>query len=161
MLHGTVIHSMMQIYRNGLKMMKSNICANRFQFHQKLPKNIKKKVEELNTRPIKKVMEAKARKKRRAKKRLEKAQKKAEQILENGDSTAQDKIRQIKKLYKKAEEKKKDITYVVAKKHLAGKRVRRPPGVKGRFRVVDPRMKKEKRSKAAKEKRNKKSSKRK
>ncbi|XP_055378508.1 pre-rRNA 2'-O-ribose RNA methyltransferase FTSJ3 [Condylostylus longicornis] len=117
----------------------------------------KKKVQELNIRPIKKVMEAKARKKRRAKKRLEKAKKKAEQILENDDGTARDKIRQIRKLYKKAEEKKKEITYVVSKKHLAGKRVRRPPGVKGRFKVVDPRMKKDKRATAVKEKRNKKS----
>uniref|UniRef100_A0A0V0G7Y1 Putative rRNA methyltransferase n=1 Tax=Triatoma dimidiata TaxID=72491 RepID=A0A0V0G7Y1_TRIDM len=113
---------------------------------KELVEEYKKKYHEINTRPIKKVIEAKARKKKRAVKAMERAKKKLESMMENPDISEKEKARQIKKLYKKAKGPKKEITYVVAKKHTSGKRMRRPPGIKGRYRVVDPRMKKDKRS---------------
>lgn len=111
---------------------------------EELVENYRQNQTEFNTRSIKKVMEAKARKKRQNKKKMEKITKKAEHILENADHTGQEKARMIKKLYKKAETKKQEVTYVVAKKTgIAGKKVRRPAGVQGRFKVVDPRLKKD------------------
>lgn len=119
---------------------------------EELVSNYRKNLTEFNTRSLKKVMEAKARKKRQSKKQMEKITKKAENILENADHSGQEKIKLIKKLYKKTEKKKEEISYVVAKKaSAAGRKVRRPAGVKGRFKVVDPRLKKDLRGEKKKE----------
>ena len=105
------------------------------------------RLKEINARPIKKVAEAKCRKKYKVMKKMEKARKRIENIADDGDVTDREKARQIRQAYKKAGvlgKKKKEVEYVVAKKGM-GKRVRRPAGVKGQFKVVDPRMKKDRR----------------
>ncbi|XP_041862970.1 pre-rRNA 2'-O-ribose RNA methyltransferase FTSJ3 [Melanotaenia boesemani] len=104
----------------------------------------KQKWKEINARPIKRVAEAKARKKRKMLKKMEQAKKKAEAVVNTVDISEREKMSQLKSIYKKAGlgKEKREITYVVAKKG-AGKKVRRPPGVKGVFKVVDSRMKKD------------------
>lgn len=103
----------------------------------------------INARPIKKIAEAKARKKQKALRQLAKAKKRAEGITETEDMSEREKMRHIKQIYKKAGvlgRKKPEVKYVVAKRGLAGKRAVRPAGVKGPYRQVDPRMKKDNRT---------------
>ncbi|KAJ6503427.1 Spb1 C-terminal domain-containing protein [Mycena vitilis] len=113
----------------------------------------------LDARPIKKVAEAKARKKFKAAQRLDKAMKKAEGVNATSDISEREKAQQIEKVMRKGlssgKKVKKDIKVVVAKgahKGLKG----RPKGVKGRYTMVDSRMKKEVRAKKRTEKANKK-----
>ncbi|KAF9532027.1 Spb1 C-terminal domain-containing protein [Crepidotus variabilis] len=109
----------------------------------------------LDARPIKKVAEAKARKKFKAAQRLEKAMKKAEGVNTTADMSEKEKAQAIDKVMRKGlssgKKPKKDIKLVVAKgahKGLKG----RPKGVKGRYVMVDSRMKKELKAKKRKEK---------
>ncbi|XP_054428987.1 pre-rRNA 2'-O-ribose RNA methyltransferase FTSJ3 [Pteronotus mesoamericanus] len=112
----------------------------------------RKRWREINARPIKKVAEAKARKKRRMLKKLEQTKKKAEAVVNTVDISEREKVAQLRSLYKKAGlgKEKRHVTYVVAKKGV-GRKVRRPAGVKGHFKVVDSRMKKDQRAQQRKE----------
>lgn len=106
----------------------------------------KMKMKAVDANPIKKIAEAKARKKKKMMKRLEKARKKADAINDTEEVTDREKWQQIKQVYKKAgllSNKKKEVTYVVSKRGLAGKKVSRPQGVKGPYKVVDGRLKKD------------------
>ncbi|CAL9696136.1 unnamed protein product [Knipowitschia caucasica] len=116
----------------------------------------KEKWKEIDARPIKRVAEAKARKKRRMMKKMEQAKKKAEAVVNTVDISEKEKMAQLKNIYKKAGlgKEKKQVTYVVTKKG-AGRKVRRPAGVKGVFKVVDGRMKKDTRGIQKKEQRTK------
>ncbi|XP_029820350.1 pre-rRNA 2'-O-ribose RNA methyltransferase FTSJ3 [Manacus vitellinus] len=107
---------------------------------------------EINARPIKKVAEAKARKKRRMLKKMEQMKKKAEAVVDTVDISEREKVAQLRRIYKKAglAKEKRQVTYLVAKKGV-GPRVRRPPGVKGQFKVVDSRLKKDVRAQKRKE----------
>ncbi|KAG7099314.1 hypothetical protein E1B28_001172 [Marasmius oreades] len=112
----------------------------------------------LDARPIKKIAEAKARKKYKTEQRLEKAMKKAEGVNATSDMTEREKAQAIEKLMRKgmsSGHKKKEVRLVVAKgahKGIQG----RPKGVKGRYFMVDSRMKKEVRAKKRREKADKK-----
>lgn len=99
----------------------------------------------LDARPIKKVAEAKARKKYKAAQRLDKAMKKAEGVNSTSDMSEREKASQIEKLMRKGLSKgkpKKEVKLVVAKGAHKGVKGR-PKGVKGRYTMVDSRMKKE------------------
>ncbi|EFJ36264.1 hypothetical protein SELMODRAFT_404107 [Selaginella moellendorffii] len=96
-------------------------------------------------RPVKKVAEAKARKKRRVMKKMEQARSKAAAIADQPDISNKSKNRMMDKVYKKAAattNKRPKRELVVAKK---GVRVK---GGKGKL-VVDRRMKKDSRSRGS------------
>lgn len=105
---------------------------------------IKEKMRAFNARPIKKVREAKARKKFKTAQRFEKLKKKSDMLANDEGMTEKEKAESIAKLLSKAARKKptKPAKLVVAKGSNRGIQGR-PKGVKGRYRMVDPRMKKE------------------
>lgn len=105
---------------------------------------IKEKLRAFNARPIKKVREAKARKKFKAARKLEKLRKKSDMLASDEGMTEKEKADSITKMLAKAARKKprQPARLVVARganKGIKG----RPNGVKGRYRIVDSRMKKE------------------
>jgi len=105
---------------------------------------IKEKLQALNARPIKKVREAKDRKKFKAAQRLEKLRKKSALVADDEAISEQDKARNIAKLMSKATKRKpkQQVKVVVARggnRGISG----RPRGVKGKYKIVDARLKKD------------------
>ena len=105
---------------------------------------IKEKLRVLNARPIKKVREAKDRKKFKAAQRLEKLRKKSALLADEEGTTEKDKASNIAKLMTKAAKKKpkQQVKVVVARggnRGISG----RPRGVKGKYKIVDARLKKD------------------
>ena len=108
---------------------------------------IKEKMRALNARPIKKVREAKDRKKFKAAQRLEKLRKKSALLADDENMTEKEKAQGIVKLMSKAAKKKprQEVKVVVARggnRGIAG----RPRGVKGKYKIVDARLKKDTRA---------------
>ncbi|KAK9235695.1 Spb1 C-terminal domain-containing protein [Lipomyces kononenkoae] len=108
---------------------------------------IKAKLRALNARPIKKVEEARARKKMKASRKLERLRKKSDIIIEDPNKSEKEKAESIQKLMRKATKKtaKPQVKVVVARGANRGI-MGRPKGVKGRYKMVDGRMKKEMRA---------------
>ena len=105
---------------------------------------IKEKLRVLNARPIKKVREAKDRKKFKAAQRLEKLRKKSALLVDEEGMTEKDKAQSIAKLMSKAAKKKpkQSVKLVVARgqnRGISG----RPRGTKGKYKIVDARLKKD------------------
>lgn len=104
---------------------------------------IKEKMRALNARPIKKVREAKARKKFHAAQRLEKLKKKSALLADEEGLTEKEKAQSISRLMSRAAKKKpkQKVTVVFAKGANKGKG--RPGGTKGKYKMVDKRLKKD------------------
>ena len=128
---------------------ESKYCIKQIPISKEMVTQYRNKLKDINSRPIKKIAEAKGRKKKRALRKMEKVRKKVEVITDAPDVSSQEKAQQLKQMYKKAGvgDKKKEVKYVVTKKRSAAKRMPRPAGVKGHYKVVDPRMKKDNKSK--------------
>lgn len=105
---------------------------------------IKEKLRALNARPIKKVREAKDRKKFKAAQRLEKLKKKSALLADEEGMTEKEKAQSIARLMSRAAKKKpkQKVTVVVARGGNAGLKGR-PRGTKGKYKMVDSRMKKD------------------
>ncbi|KAL1619858.1 AdoMet-dependent rRNA methyltransferase spb1 [Diplodia seriata] len=117
---------------------------------------IKEKQRAVNARPIKKVAEAKARKKFKAAQRLEKLKKKSALLADDEGMTEKEKAQSISKMMGKAAKKKprKQVAVVVASGSNRGLKGR-PKGTKGKYKMVDARLKKDVRAQKRIAKRNK------
>ncbi|RKP17024.1 FtsJ-domain-containing protein [Rozella allomycis CSF55] len=104
---------------------------------------MKQKLKAIDNRSAKKHQEAKARQKRKAFRKLEAMKKKADSVLENEEMSEKQKLEKIQSMMKSAVKsvrpKKQLVVAKGGKKGVAG----RPNGVKGKYKMVDRRLKKE------------------
>ncbi|KAF2710178.1 hypothetical protein K504DRAFT_466595 [Pleomassaria siparia CBS 279.74] len=105
---------------------------------------IKEKTRAFNARPIKKVREAKARKKFKTAQRLEKLKKKSALLADDEGLTEKEKAQSIGRLMSRAMKKKpkSKVSVVVARGANNGLKGR-PKGTKGKYKMVDARLKKD------------------
>lgn len=119
---------------------------------------MKQRFKELDARPIKKVAEAKARKKLKLMRKMEKVKKKVEEITDAPEMSTKEKAHAIAKVYKSQKSKGKVKTVLmVAKKGGGRKAAKNAPskekGVKTKVKSVDARLKKDVRAQKSAEKR--------
>ncbi len=114
---------------------------------------VKERFRDLASKPIKKVAEARARKKQQSVKRLAKAKAKAAEVLDAPDLTAKSKMKAIAKIYKGAQPKNPGKIYAIATQTGKNKFAGAKKG--GNIKLVDKRMKKDKRAQKANDKRKK------
>lgn len=112
---------------------------------------------EIDARPIKKVAEAKARKKRKMLKRAERVRAQASAIAEQEDLSEKAKAKQIEHLYKTKLKKREHTKVQVVVAKGSNKGSGRPKGVKGRYKMVDARLRKDLRGQKRADQRRKKS----
>ena len=114
---------------------------------------LRERMRVMNARPIKKVLEAQGRKRQRAMKVLARAQQRASAINEQEDLSEREKAASITRLLGRAaksralgggKKKKAGVQVVVANKGSKGQG--RPAGTKGKYKMVDARLKKESRA---------------
>ncbi|UXI20081.1 hypothetical protein NH340_JMT06024 [Sarcoptes scabiei] len=137
------MHNDLDVLPTWFKREEQIHCRKPLHISQDFPKKSKtSNISKIN----KKELEAKARKKKRISRKMEKAREKAEHLTDDPNMSNKEKIDCIRRVYKKASSSKIDKRpkLVVAKRQYGN---RRPPGVKGRYKIVDSRMKKDKRNK--------------
>ncbi|BFZ55324.1 AdoMet-dependent rRNA methyltransferase spb1 [Savitreella phatthalungensis] len=115
---------------------------------------LRERMRAMNARPIKKILEAQGRKRQRAMRVLQRAQQRATAINEQDDLTEREKAASISRVLSRASKsrslgggkkgKKGGTQVVVATK--GSKTGGRPSGTKGRYKMVDARLKKETRA---------------
>ncbi|KAF0701291.1 Aste57867_8220 [Aphanomyces stellatus] len=119
-----------------------------------LMEQMKEKFMDIATKPVKKVAEARARKRRQTLKKVKAAKKKANDIANLPDMSTREKLKAIDKAMKTAKVKKESKLYVVSRRGRSAANSKGfKKGDKGAVKVVDPRMKKDKRNTEKREKR--------
>eukprot|EP00055_Hartaetosiga_balthica_P017832 m.123732 g.123732 ORF g.123732 m.123732 type:complete len:952 (+) comp9415_c1_seq4:48-2903(+) len=104
---------------------------------------IRARERELNAKPIKKVLEAKARERNKTEKYMSRINQKVSSIADSGSLTEFEKVKNIESLYKQVRLKRNKhdrMHLVVSSRAGASKRANRPDGVKGKYLLVDKRL---------------------
>nr|CCA23812.1 rRNA methyltransferase putative [Albugo laibachii Nc14] len=112
----------------------------------KLMDQMRQRFLEIASKPVKKVAEARQRKKRQQLKKAQLAKRKSSEIANQPDLSTREKLKAIEKTMKKAQLKKENKVYVVSRRGGRTSTAKNAGSKGGRVKIVDPRMKKDKRN---------------